>query len=225
MKAPISSPAYSRPSVGILSKTDAALSVRPLRAEESDRERRDRRLLLGGANLGAAAHRVDGVEIDRQRRVQRIIGEVVILDAGDAEVRRIVAAVDHDAGDRRLSDSGDKLGRQRLELLRDQERIAAAANVKHALGVEIEPGLEPVVGAQNLHRQPRGHDLGDRGRDERLVGVLGDELVALGVHNQHDRRWIERRDLVLKRRRAPGRARAARRERAGETTWRLRRGR
>ena len=36
---------------GILSKTDAALSVRPLGAEESDRERRDRRLLLGGANL------------------------------------------------------------------------------------------------------------------------------------------------------------------------------
>ena len=35
----------------VLSETDAALSVRPLGAEESDRERRDRRLLLGGANL------------------------------------------------------------------------------------------------------------------------------------------------------------------------------
>ena len=58
-------------------------------------------------------------------------------------------------------------------------------------------GLEAVVAAQDLHRQPGRHDLGDGGRDEGLVGVLGDQLVALVVHHQHQRRRSHRRDLLL----------------------------
>ena len=71
------------------------------------------------------------------------------------------------------------------------------AHVQHAVAVQIEAGLEAVVGAEDLQRQPRGHDLGDRGRNEGLVGVLGDELVALGVHHEHQPRRSERRDLLL----------------------------
>src|SRR5271165_1475014 len=100
MKAAISSPAYWRPTVGILAKTDAADPVRALCAKLSDRERSDRSLLLRGAHLIAAAHSIDSVEIHGQRRIQRIVGHVIIFDARDAEVRRIVACVDHDARDR-----------------------------------------------------------------------------------------------------------------------------
>src|SRR5271156_1173464 len=102
---------------GILTETDAAFSIRSLGAEESDRERRDRRLGLGGAHFGAAAHGVDGVEIHRQRRGQRVVGYDIILDARDAKVRRIIAAVNHDAGDRTLADLGAELGREWRELL------------------------------------------------------------------------------------------------------------
>ena len=182
---------------GVCAKTDAAFSVRALGAEESDRERRDRGLRLGGTHFCAAADGVDGVEIHRQRRVHRVVGYGVILDARDAEVRGIVAPVNHDARDRRLADLGDEIFRQRRELLRDQERIAAAAHVEHALVIEIEAGLEAVVGAEDLDGQPRGHDLGDRGRDERLVSVLRDQLLALGVHGEDDRRWRKGRDLLL----------------------------
>ena len=107
------------------------------------------------------AHGVDGVEIHRQRGVQRIVGLVGVLDARDAQVRRIVARVEHDAGDRLLADRCDELGRERRQLLRDQERIAASAHVEHPLVVEVEAGLEAVVAAQDLHRQPSRHDLGD----------------------------------------------------------------
>ena len=79
----------------------------------------------------------------------------------------------------------------------DQKRIAAAANVEHPRAVQVEAGLEAVVAAQDLQRQPGGHDLGDRGRDEGLVGVLGHQLVALVVHREHQRRRSERRDLLL----------------------------
>ena len=150
-----------------------------------------------GAHRCAAAHGVDGVEIHRQRGVQRIVGLAVILDARDAEVRRIVARVEHDAGDRLLADRCDQFGRERRQLLRDQERIAASAHVEHPLVVEVEAGLEAVVAAQDLHRQPGRHDLGDRGRDEGLIGILGHQLVALGVHHEHQRRRSERRDLLL----------------------------
>ena len=74
-------------------------------------------LLLRGAHLIAAAHSVDSVEIHRQRRIQRIVGLVIILDARDAQVRRIVAGVNHDARDRRLADFRDQIGRERRQLL------------------------------------------------------------------------------------------------------------
>ena len=71
------------------------------------------------------------------------------------------------------------------------------AHVELAVAVQVEACLEAVVAAQHLHRQPGGHDLGDGGRDEGLVGVLGDQLVALVVHHQHQPRWRQRRDLLL----------------------------
>src|SRR2546430_5252917 len=40
---------------------------------------------------------------------------------------------------------------------------------------------------------------------ERLVGVLGNELVAVGVHHQHQRRRRQRRDLLLDVGQCPGR--------------------
>ena len=171
----------------VLAKTDAAVSVRgALRAEPGDRDRGDRRLLLRGAHLIADALGVDRVEIHPQRRIQRVVSRVVILDARDAQVRRIVAGVNHDARDRRLADLRDECRRERRELLRDQVRIAAALDIEHAFGVEIEARFEAIVGAQHLERQPGRDDLGDGRRDEGLVGVLRDELVALGIHDEHD---------------------------------------
>ena len=113
--------------------------------------------------------------------------------------------------DRLLADRGDELGREQRQLFGDQERIAAAAHVEHPLVVQIEAGLEAVVGAEDLQRQPSGHDLGDRGRDEGLVGVLRHQLVALCVHHQHQPRRSERRDFSLTSARALERAAEARR--------------
>ena len=96
-----------------------------------------------------------------------------------------------------LADRGDQLMGERRQLLRDQKGIAASAHIQHPLVVEVELGLETVVAAQDFHRHPCGHDLGDRGRDERLVGVLGDQLVALFVDHQHDPRRSQRGDLLL----------------------------
>ena len=87
--------------------------------------------------------------------------------------------------------------RERRQLLGDQKGIAAAAHVKHPVLVQVEFGLEAVVAAQDLHREPRRHDLGDGSRSEGLIGVLGDQLVALLVNHEHDPRWSERRDLLL----------------------------
>ena len=115
--------------------------------------------------------------------------------------------------------------RELSQFLGDQEGIAAAPHVQHPVVVEVEAGLEAVVAAQDLHRQPCCHDLGDRGRNEGLVGVLSDPLFALGVHYEHEPRWSESRDLLLGAGDAPGRAAEAGRGRVGETTWRLQRGR
>ena len=183
--------------MGSSAQADATASARAARTELGDRERGDRGLLLGGTHLVAAAHGSDGVEIHRQRGVQRIVGLAVILDARDAEIRWIVACIEHDAGDRRLADRRDQLGCERRQLLRDQEWIAASAHVEHPLVVEVEAGLEAVVAAQDLHRQPSRHDLGDRGRDERLISILGQQLVALGVHHEHQPRRSEGRHLLL----------------------------
>ena len=98
---------------------------------------------------------------------------------------------------RLLADGGDQLLRERLQLLGDQEGIAAAAHIQHPFVVQVELGLEAVVAAQDLHRQPGRHDLGDGGRNERLIRVLGDQLFALGVDHEHEPRWSERRDLLL----------------------------
>src|SRR6187399_1988619 len=51
---------------GLLVQADAAAAVRPPRPELADRKRRERRLLLGGLDLVAAAHGVDGVEVHRE---------------------------------------------------------------------------------------------------------------------------------------------------------------
>jgi hypothetical protein len=177
---------------------NAAFPVRgTLGAEASDRERSDRSLVLGGGDLVADALRVDRVEIHPQRRIQRVVGRVIILDARDAEVWRVVAGVDNDAGDRRLADLCDEFRRKRLEFLGDQVRIPAAFNIEHPFVVEVEARLETVVGAEDLEREPRGNDLSDRGWNERLIGVLREQLIALGIHHEHDRRWGKGRNLLL----------------------------
>ena len=133
---------------GVVAQADAATSLRASRQKLGNRQRRERSLLLGGAHLVAVAHSGDGVEIHRQRGVQRIEGFAGVLDARDAQVGRIVARVEHDAGDRLLADRRDQIGREQRQLLRNQERIAAPAHVENALVVEIEAGLEAVVATQ-----------------------------------------------------------------------------
>ena len=78
-----------------------------------------------------------------------------------------------------------------------EEGIAASAHVKHPVFVQVEFCLEAVVAAQDLHREPRRHDLGDGSRSEGLVGVLGNQLVALLVNHEHDPRWSHACDLLL----------------------------
>ena len=198
MKAAISSPAYLQAERRVEAETDAAVPVRrALREEALNRDRGDRRLLLRGHHLAAVALRIDRVEIDPQRRIQSVVGRVVILDAGDAQVRRIVAGVDHDSRDRRLADFRHQVGGERPELFRGQVGVAASAHVEHALVVEIEAGLEAIVAAENLHRQPGGDDLGHGSGDEGPIGILGDKLVALGIDHEHDRAWRKRRDRLL----------------------------
>jgi len=53
--------------------------------------------------------------------------------------------------------------------------------------VQIEFCLEAVLSAQNLQRQPGGHDLCDGGRYKGLVRALGHEFVAVGVDHEHHR--------------------------------------
>ena len=122
---------------------------------------------------------------------------------------------------RLLADRGDQLARELSQLLGDQEGISAAAHIQHPVVVQVEACLEAVVAAQDLHRQPGRHDLGDGGRDEGLVGVLGDQLVALVVHHEHQPRRSQRRDLLL----GAGQGRGGQQEQGegetGETTWRL----
>ena len=182
---------------GVLGQTDAAAAIGAPLPELADRERRDRGLLLGGADRLALAHGGDRVEVHRERGVQRVIGLIGVLDTRDAEVGGVVARVEHDAGDRLLADRGDQLVRERSQLFGDQKGIAAPAHIELPLGVQVEASLEAVVAAQDLHRQPRRHDLGDGGRDERLVSILGNQLVALLVHHQHQPRRSQRRDLLL----------------------------
>ena len=181
----------------VLAQADPAAALGAPRPELTDRDWGDRRLFLGGADRLALAHGGDRVEVHRQRRVQRVIRFVGVLDARDAEIGGVVARIEHDAGDRLLADGGDQLLRERRELLGDQEGIAAAAHIQHPLVVQVELGLEAVVAAEHLHRQPCRHDLGDGGRDERLIRVLGDQLFALGVDHEHEPRRRHRRDLLL----------------------------
>ena len=98
--------------------------------------------------------------------------------------------------ERLLTDCGDQRRRELSQLFGDQKGIAATANVEHPVAVQVEAGLEAVVGAQDLHRQPGGHDLGDGGRHEGLVSVLSHQLVALFVHHEHQPRRSERRELL-----------------------------
>ena len=154
-------------------------------------------LLLGGADLVAAAHGVDRVEVHGQGGVQGVVGLVAFLDARDAEAGGVVARVEHDAGERLLANRGDQPGCEQSQLFGDQEWVSAPAHVQHPVVVQVEAGLEAVLRAQNLQRQPGGHDLGDRGRNERLVNVLGHQLVAIGVHHEHQPRRSQRRHLLL----------------------------
>ena len=170
---------------GVLGQADAAAALGAPRPELADRQRRDRGLRLGGDDRLALAHGGDRIEVHGERGVQRVIGLAGVLDARDAQVGGVVARVEHDAGDGLLADRGDQLLGERRQLLRDQKGIAASAHVQHSVVVQVEFRLEAVVAAQDFHRQPCGHELGDRGRDERLVHVLGDQLVALLVDHQH----------------------------------------
>lgn len=53
-----------------------------------------------------------------------------------------------------------------------------------------------VVGAQDLHCQPGGRDLGDGGGHEGFVSVLSHQLVALLVDHEHHPRRGERGDFL-----------------------------
>ena len=81
--------------------------------------------------------------------------------------------------------------------LGDQKWIATPANVEHPVAIQVNAGLEAVVAAQHLHRQPGGDDLGDGGRDEGLVSVLNHQLVAFIVQHEHQPRRSERSNLLL----------------------------
>ena len=99
--------------------------------------------------------------------------------------------------ERLLADCGDQRRRELSQLFGDQKGIAATANVEHPVAVQVEARLEAVVGAQNLHRQPCGHNLGDGGRHEGLVSILSHQLVALFVHHEHQPRRSKRCELLL----------------------------
>ena len=182
---------------GVLGQTDATAALRATGQELAASERRDRGLLLGGLNRLALAHGVNRIEVHRERGVHRVVSFGGVLDPRDADIGGVVARVEHDAAYRRLADCGDQLRRELSQLFGDQKGIAAPADVEHPVAVQVEAGLEAIVAAQDLHRQPGGHDLGDGGRDEGLVRVLSHQLVALFVHHEHQRRRSERRDLLL----------------------------
>ena len=123
-----------------------------------------------------------------ERGVEGVVGAAALFNARDAKARRLVAGVDDDAGERLCcTDRLNELRGEQGKLLRDQEGIAAAAHIKHTLCRE-EAGPKAVVLTQYLQREPDGHNLGDGGRDERRVGVLSNEFVAIGVHHQHQAR-------------------------------------
>src|SRR6266498_1096762 len=82
---------------GVLGQADATATLGAPRLELADSERRDRGLLLGGANRLALAHGVDRVEVHRERGVHRVVGLVGVLDARDADFGGVVARVEHDA--------------------------------------------------------------------------------------------------------------------------------
>ena len=180
MNAAISSPAYCRLTAGSWLRL---MRPRPFGP-------RARNWLIASGVIGvcfsaertvvALAHGVDRVEVHGQGGVQRVVGLVGVLDARDADVRGVVACVEHDAGDRLLADCSDQLrSRAAPALRRSRKGSPPPRTYSTRLVVKVKAGLEAVVTAQHLQRQPGGHDLGDRGRDERLVGVLGDQLVAL----------------------------------------------
>ena len=77
------------------------------------------------------------------------------------------------------------------------EGVAATPHVEHPLVVEVEAGLK----RDSLPGTPRSSasqalSPNDRGRDEGHIGILGDQLRALGVHHQHQRRRSEGRDFL-----------------------------
>jgi len=104
---------------------------------------------------------VDRVEVHCQGGVEGVIGLVAVLNARDAEVGGVVARVEDDAGERLFADRGDQPGREQGQLFGDQEGISAPPHVQHPVFVQVEAGLEAVVTAQHLQRQPGGYDLGD----------------------------------------------------------------
>jgi hypothetical protein len=153
---------------------------------------------------------MDGVEVHREGRVQRVVRLAGVLDAWDAKVGRVVARVQHDSAQGLPPGHDNERQREPCQLLGDEEGVAAAANVEHAVVVQVEAGLEAVVGAEDLHREPGGHDLGDGRRHEGPIGVLSHQFVALLVHHEHQRLRGQRRSLS----RAPARAWAGCRSRA-----------
>ena len=181
---------------GILRQADAAAPSRSALGELADRQRRDRRLLLAGDDARATSHGADRVEIDGQRGIQRIVGFRRVLDAGNSHVGWIIAGVEHDARQRGLADRADQLLCEWRKLLGNQEGIAAAAHIQNPLVIEVEARLEPVVAAERLERQPDGDEFGDGGRNERVIRILRDQLIALRIDDVDQRSRRQRRDLL-----------------------------
>ena len=105
---------------GILGQADATATLGAPRQELANSERRDRGLLLGGADRLALADGVDRVEVHRERGVQRVVGLIGVLDARDTDVGGVVARVEHDAAERLLTDCGDQRRRELSQLFGDQ---------------------------------------------------------------------------------------------------------
>jgi len=168
----------------IVGEVDADLAAAPGRARHLEGQRDHRGLLLGGGDGVAIDDHEDGVEVHRQRRVERVVGVVALGHPRDGDAGLEVRVVQHQPGEL-LATLGQQRRRQQVQLLGDQVGVAVALDVQHPGLVQVEVGREPVVWPQHLHRCQRSGDLEARRGDERAIGVELHEGLTLGVYHHH----------------------------------------
>ena len=149
----------------------------------------DPRVQVGGLSRGSL---VDGESTSLPR-------EVIVLEKQD---RRTSVLPDHDlapstfVGDVARAGIGvhptRRHGCARLhkEPKPGRQLATPALSTFNAIALSVRVKID-------FHRQPGCHDLGDGGRDEWLISVLGHQLVALGVHHEHQPLRSEGRDVLL----------------------------